>query len=180
MTDRRIERHWNVGKNNPMYGKPMAPHVKSILLEANKKRQVSPLVISNLNKYSQTHKGVNSPNFGKPMLPQTKAALALARQKQTGDKCPGWKGGKIRSRGYILIWCPNHPFVNATGYIQEHRLIAEKALGRYLKRGEMTHHINGNKADNHNSNLLICSLGYHRWLHAEMNRCYMQKYFGEN
>lgn len=55
--------------------------------------------------------------------------------------------------------------VNADGYIQvtlrdgtkvhEHRLVAEKMLGRKLRRGETVHHRNENRADNRESNLLI-------------------------
>jgi len=65
-------------------------------------------------------------------------------------------------------------------YAYEHVLIAEKVLGRYLKKGECTHHINGNTADNRNCNLLICSFGYHRWLHHKMSDLYMKKFFRED
>jgi hypothetical protein len=47
-----------------------------------------------------------------------------------------------------------------------HSLIAEKALGRELKKPECVHHIDYDKHNNENNNLVICpDKSYHMLLH---------------
>jgi hypothetical protein len=48
-----------------------------------------------------------------------------------------------------------------------HRLVAEKALGRTLPSKAQVHHVDGNKLNNHPSNLVVCEdQAYHRLLHT--------------
>jgi hypothetical protein len=72
------------------------------------------------------------------------------------EKHYNWKGGKLVSQGYIYIKCEDHPR-NHLGYVQEHRLVMEKYLGRYLKPTERVHHFNGIKTDNRIKNLKLFS-----------------------
>jgi hypothetical protein len=112
--------------------------------------------------------------FGEEIAAKRKINLKEKFMMENNHK---WKGGKIIENGYVKIKTPGHPCGHCN-YVSEHRLIAEKALGRYLKPDEKVHHINGNKLDNRNSNLLICSNSYHRWLHEQMARAYMKEHFG--
>lgn len=67
-----------------------------------------------------------------------------------------WKGGRTHTRGYVRVYMPEHPH-NHNGYVMEHRLVMERALGRLLEPGEVVHHKDGNPANNSLSNLQLFS-----------------------
>lgn len=79
------------------------------------------------------------------------------RKAPKGKDHPRWKGGRyISSQGYMMILMPKHPFPDhPNGYVKRCRLIMEKKLGRYLKRKEEVHHLNGNKLDDRSENLQL-------------------------
>lgn len=82
-----------------------------------------------------------------------------------------WKGGRqITDKGYVRLKRPGHPRATVDGYVAEHILIAEKALGKPLPPKAVIHHHNGVKGDNKNSNLVICEdEAYHKLLHMRLN-----------
>lgn len=91
-----------------------------------------------------------------------------------GDRANNWKGGiSMDGHGY-LIHTAGDNYGRAV-----HRVIAEKALERKLKRNETVHHIDGDKLNNKNSNLLICTVQYHSWLEKKMARLYQLEHLQE-
>lgn len=90
------------------------------------------------------------------------------QQDVIGKHNPNWKGGRwITEFGYVAILTPGHHRTSARGYVMEHVLVAEAALGKPLHRKHPVHHLNENRADNRNVNLVICeSQKYHLLLHA--------------
>jgi len=70
------------------------------------------------------------------------------------------------NHGYVLKLALNHPNARK-GRVQEHRLVMEKYLGRYLKKGEVVHHKNGIKDDNRLENLELMSNAEHSSIHAK-------------
>lgn len=79
-----------------------------------------------------------------------------AERLKTGPNASNWKGGRhVHKSGYVYIYAPNHPAANRDHYVFEHRLVAEKELGRFLEFQERVHHINGIKGDNRLENLIV-------------------------
>lgn len=70
----------------------------------------------------------------------------------------GIKGWSMQ-RGYRMI------AVNGK-HVREHRVIAERMIGRPLRRDEVVHHKNGIKDDNRPENLEVMTMGQHSLEHA--------------
>jgi hypothetical protein len=86
----------------------------------------------------------------------SREAQAKSNANQRGANNPHYKGGvTIYPNGYRLIRIPEHPRAYSNGFVYEHILVAERALGRPLVRGEVVHHNDGDKLNNDPSNLTI-------------------------
>lgn len=66
-----------------------------------------------------------------------------------------WKGRRLSSGGYVLIYLPTHPRATSSGSVFEHILVAESAVGKALPEGAVVHHVNDRKDDNVPSNLCL-------------------------
>jgi hypothetical protein len=81
----------------------------------------------------------------------------------SGERNGNWKGGRsVASNGYVLIRVGvDHHLADVRGYAYEHRLVAEAKLGRRLHRGEIPHHLDGDRENNHPSNLEVVTRAWH-------------------
>jgi hypothetical protein len=72
--------------------------------------------------------------------------------------------------GYRLIYDPQYPRAlkgdNWEGYVYEHVAVAEKMLKRPLRKCEVVHHLDGNRANNRVENLLVLERSQHGKFHA--------------
>ena len=123
----------------------------------------------------------NSGRFqkGKPQGPQSvthRQALsdALKRSWARGRGGLGFGKGSgsvrpigtksINRQGYVLVK------VDQKRRRLEHVLVMEAIIGRYIVRGEVVHHINGNRQDNSPVNLFLCrSLAHHNEVHRSQD-----------
>ena len=86
-----------------------------------------------------------------------------------GKRNGRWRGGQATMPdGRVLIYSPDHPNPGVAGlYVLRYRLVMEKVLGRFLRRDEAVHHLNGDVTDDRPCNLLVTSRGRHAQLHYD-------------
>ena len=100
--------------------------------------------------------------------PATIGSLGSGKHKltcQIGNKL-------ITKHGYVEI-CVGHSTTYSgvkSGYIREHVKIMQDFLNRPLQKGEVVHHIDGDKKNNDISNLDLCSVQEHNNAHAKIEQ----------
>lgn len=67
---------------------------------------------------------------------------------------------------YVVVYQPDHPRAGSKGFVLEHLLVAEKALGRVVPMLAQVHHVDDDGTNNDSSNLVLCeNQEYHQLLH---------------
>lgn len=86
-----------------------------------------------------------------------------------GPNSAAWKGGVSSGNGYVWIYAPDHPRAEKKGYVSEHILVMEKALGRSILPTERPHHRDFNKKNNDPGNLILFKThGMHTGFHMRL------------
>jgi hypothetical protein len=96
-----------------------------------------------------------------------------------GKRSKNYKTGKYKSNGYIRMLVKGHPDADEDGYVEEHRIVMEKKIGRYLTKNEIVHHINRIKDDNRIENLTLFSKHDHLHIHKLGNKNWLGKHHSE-
>ena len=112
--------------------------------------------------YSDWQKG--KPNFSKTKFKKGRKAWNKGKPRywksftefKKGKDHPFFKG-KIKHKGYVLVYSPNHPYKDKCNYVKRSRLVMEKTLSRYLTPIEVVHHINHIRDDDRPKNLMLLS-----------------------
>lgn len=124
-----------------------------------------PMTDTTKAKISKANKGRVSPIKGTKLSDETKRKLSESKRGRFTK--PSEFGGhkKRRPDGYISVYMPNHPQATSDGYVMEHILVMEKAIGRYITREEVVHHKNHKRDDNRIENLELFTFRDHARLH---------------
>lgn len=114
-------------------------------------------------KLNTCNKEATKNPYEKGLFCSSKCALAFVRTKKHQIEA-GKKGALINIKKYRGTGTKTYVKENGR---HQHRVVMEKVLGRKLKKGEIVHHIDHNKKNNHPKNLEVMTQSQHARLHLK-------------
>jgi hypothetical protein len=94
-------------------------------------------------------------------------ANPVVRAKMSRNRRRNSDGSRSRefvNRGYRFVWRESE-----RKYVAEHRVNMELLLGRNLTTSEQVHHVDGEKLNNHTTNLYLCDdASHHSKVHTSL------------
>ena len=101
--------------------------------------------------------------------PVSEVAREKMRQSKLSLIAKGWKpvGWHAFLPRLRISKRDGYKFIGAR---REHRVLAEKMIGRAILRGEVVHHVDGNRLNNSIDNLAVLSRSEHQKYHLDLRR----------
>ncbi len=92
---------------------------------------------------------------------------AIYCDKRQLSRSPNWQGGQWKhgQSGTWYTYAPHHPRKDNSGAVATHILVAEARIGRYLRPGEVVHHLDKDRDNNAPDNLCVMLSKEHLTLH---------------
>lgn len=145
----------------------------------SKRLQLDPVLVGRLYSEHQSVEkiekilGVSGSPVRKALAEAGYGKRKGGHRNQFGAGNHKWKGGvRLCANGYIKVKCYGHPRADKGGYVFEHILVMEKAIGRFTTwyskgnpNNEAVHHINHNRQDNRLENLQLMTVSEHSAMH---------------
>jgi|GEM_PF-1930279 len=124
--------------------------------ECNREREIKWTTARMKKEHLCRSCSISIANTGAKRSEEAKKRMSIAQRK-----CGNGGIRMNQSGGYKQVivdgYHPRKKDRKGGNYIMEHILIVEKRLGRFLESREIVHHIDGNKQNNDDSNLFLCS-----------------------
>ena len=110
----------------------------------------------------------------KHTLIQKGQRISVESEFKRGERPHNFKGSRLQfsrkeSKGYVMVYMPEHLQATKAGYVREHRLVMEEHLGRLLLEDEIVHHKDGNTRNNVVDNLEVMKKVEHDRMNVNLN-----------
>lgn len=113
-----------------------------------------------------------APNYPEQKYHSHGCFLSAMNRDQSRQSAKGKRGGDVRGKQLQEQAVPNRSYAKVPGTdLHEHRVVAERVLGRPLQPGEVVHHEDENKRNNDPANLIVFVNQAEHARHHKLGHC---------